>query len=289
MGAKILRGDLIAGRILSALGARAAALERKRGYPPALAILRIGDNPASRAYARNQIRIYESRGISVRVAELGSKSTERAALKVLDRLTGDPRVDGVIVHTPLPPAVRFDALIARLPPEKDVEGLTLRNYGMLYYAKTLQELKSKDVFVPPTAQAILMLLRASGTKLAGAAAVVVGRSGIVGRPAAHLLSCANATVTLCHSKTANLARYLRQADIVVCAAGRPRSIKGSDLKKGCTVIDAGTSYVGAKLRGDADAESVRKAARAIAPVPGGVGPLTTAMLLANLLNAAERR
>ena len=287
--ARILDGRALSKQLLERLPARVASLTDQRGEAPLLAIVAIGADSPSEAYLKSKLQACRSIGLETSVHSLPRGTTEAEAFQVLDDLADNLQVDGVLIEMPVPEPLDARRLIDRIPPDKDVEGVTERNFGRLFAARSMAELDKAGVFLPCTAAAIVALLQDSGVEPRGKHAVVLGRSNIVGKPAAHLLSCLDATVTLCHSKTPDLAEHLRRADIVVCAVGRPGVVTGDMLKRGALVIDAGTSYAGGVARGDADFESVRKTAAAVSPVPGGVGPVTTACLLSNAVLAAERR
>lgn len=266
-----------------------AKLADERGEAPLLAIVAIGADSPSEAYLKSKLQSCRAAGIETSVHSLPRGTTEQEAIGVLDDLAKNVQVDGIIVEVPLPHHLDARRLTARIPPEKDVEGVTERNFGRLFATRTVAELESGGVFVPCTASAILSLLEATGVDPKGREAVVIGRSNIVGKPVAHLLTCLDATVTLCHTKTRELSEHVRRADILVSAAGRPGLVLGAMLKKGCVVLDAGTTYEGDVVKGDVDAASAAKVASWLTPVPGGVGPVTTAALLSNTVIAAERR
>jgi methylenetetrahydrofolate dehydrogenase (NADP+) / methenyltetrahydrofolate cyclohydrolase len=287
--ARKLDGKALAKRMLEGLPARINALSDQRGEAPLLAILAIGADTPSESYLKNKLQICREAGIETSVHSLPRNTTESEAYHVLDDLADNLQVDGILIEVPVPDQLAQSRLVERIPPEKDVEGLTARNFGGLFSCKTRAEIDKAGVFVPCTAAALVALLDESGVDPRGKEAVVLGRSNIVGKPAAHLLSCMDATVTLCHSKTRELASHLKRADIVVCAAGEKGLVKGSMLKPGCLLLDAGISFEGGAMFGDADQESVSKVAGWMTPVPGGVGPVTIASLLVNTVLAAERR
>ncbi|MBI4348437.1 MAG: bifunctional 5,10-methylenetetrahydrofolate dehydrogenase/5,10-methenyltetrahydrofolate cyclohydrolase [Elusimicrobia bacterium] len=287
--ARPLDGRALAKALLDALPARVAALADQRGEAPRLAILAIGSDSPSEAYLKSKLQSCRAAGIETSVHSLPRTTTESEALVVLDDLAKNAQVDGIIIEVPLPEQLDARRLTARIPPEKDVEGVTERNFGRLFAARKMADLESGGVFVPCTAAAVLRLLETTGIDPRGKEAVVVGRSNIVGKPVAQLLTCLDATVTLCHTRTKDLAAHVRRADILVCAAGKPGLIKGRMLKRGCVVLDAGTTYEGNVVKGDVDAASASRVAGWLTPVPGGIGPVTTAALLANTVLAAERR
>lgn len=287
--AKPLDGRVLAKALLDALPARVAALADQRGEAPRLAILAIGADSPSEAYLKSKLQSCRAAGIETSVHSLPRATTESEALLVLDDLAKNAQVDGIIVEVPLPDQLDVRRLLARIPPEKDVEGVTERNFGRLFSARRIHDLETGGVFVPCTAAAVLRLIETTGMDPKGKEAVVIGRSNVVGKPVAHLLTCLDATVTLCHTKTKDLAAHIRRADILVCAAGKPGLVKGGMLKRGCVVLDAGTTYEGSVVRGDVDPMSAARVAGWLTPVPGGIGPVTTAALLANTVLAAERR
>lgn len=287
--AKKLDGRALAKRLLDTLPKRVSALTDQRGEAPLLAIVAIGTDSASEAYLKSKLQSCRTAGIETSVHSLPANTTEAEAFQVLEDLGGNLQVDGILVEIPVPPQLNERRLVDRIPAEKDVEGVTVRNFGRFFACRSKAEIDASGVFVPCTAAALLGLLETSGVDPRGREAVVVGRSNIVGKPIAHLLTCMDATVTLCHSKTKELAAHLKRADIVVCAAGEPRLVKGSMLKRGCVVLDAGITYEDEAMVGDVDQASAAKVAGWLTPVPGGVGPVTTAALLVNTVLAAERR
>lgn len=277
----ILDGKAVAARVLDEVRAGVTRLRERTGVTPTLAVVLIGDDPASQVYVRNKKRAAELVGIASRDRLHPGGLGPAELLALLRSLNADPAIHGILLQLPLPTGLDEDAAIAAIAPAKDADGLHPENLGRL--------LAGHPTVVPCTPAGCLEILDHYGAKLEGAEAVVVGRSSVVGRPAAHLLSCLDATVTLCHSRTRDLGSHLRRADIVVAALGRPRFIRGEDLKPGATVIDAGVNVEGSRVAGDVDFESASRVAAAITPVPGGVGPVTTAMLLSNAVAAAERR
>jgi methylenetetrahydrofolate dehydrogenase (NADP+)/methenyltetrahydrofolate cyclohydrolase len=252
------------------------------GIAPGLAALIVGDNPASKIYVRNKIRACHDIGIRSEEHALDADSTLASVLALIDQLNADARIHGILVQLPLPPGLEQAAVIERIMPEKDVDGLHVRNLGSL--------LAGHPRFAPCTPAGIMEMLKTTGLDLRGLEAVVVGRSNIVGKPAALLLLQAGATVTLCHSQTKDLARHTRRADVLVAAIGKPQAITADMIKPGAAVIDVGINRNAAgKLLGDVDFAAVLARAGWITPVPGGVGPMTIAMLLCNTILAAERR
>jgi len=245
--------------------------------------------PAARAYRQAQLKACRAWSLEGVAQSLPGSASRRELLDLLENLAHDEAVDAILLELPLPPGLPPSEALCALPPEKDVEGVTPVRYGRLFLAKAYSELESLNLIAPPTALAIAELLRETRLPLAGKRAVVVGRSGIVGRPAAHLLTALDLTVTLCHSRTRDLEGEIRRADIVVAAIGRAGLIRGSWLKRGAVVIDAGVSEQEGRICGDVDFQEARKTAATLTPVPGGVGPVTIAMLLANAVRLAEAR
>ncbi|GAB4174556.1 MAG: bifunctional methylenetetrahydrofolate dehydrogenase/methenyltetrahydrofolate cyclohydrolase FolD [Rhodocyclaceae bacterium] len=280
MSARILDGNALSARLRERLAERAAAL-RERGCPPCLAVILVGEDPASAVYVRNKIRACEAVGVrSLRYAY----ANDASPAEVLERIAGlnaDPAVHGILVQLPLPRQFDADAVLESIAPDKDVDGFHARNAGLL--------LQGRPRFVACTPAGILRMLESENVPLGGAEAVVIGRSNIVGKPMALLLLQASATVTVCHSKTRDLAAHCRRADVLVAAIGKPRFVTGDMVKPGAVVIDVGINRLpGGKLCGDVDFESARERASLITPVPGGVGPMTITMLLSNAIDAAER-
>jgi methylenetetrahydrofolate dehydrogenase (NADP+)/methenyltetrahydrofolate cyclohydrolase len=285
----ILDGAAIAKRLKAALVPRVLRVTRRLGRAPGLALVACRAETAAEFYFSRELKACREAGIAAREERVDPRRGQAALERRLAALSRDRRIDGILLEFPLPPKFDAQRVLAALAPAKDVEGLTPENQGRLFGSKHLDELERSGAFVPCTALALLRLLKASGAKTAGAHAVVIGRSRVAGRPAAHLLSCLDATVTLAHSRSRNLAALTKTADILVSAAGRPGLIKGAMLKQGVVVLDAGTTWKGGKLLGDADFRSASKQAAAITPVPGGVGPVTVAELLNAVVTAAERR
>jgi methylenetetrahydrofolate dehydrogenase (NADP+)/methenyltetrahydrofolate cyclohydrolase len=251
------------------------------GQTPGLATVLVGEDPASQIYVGNKRKQAAEAGMRSIDEELREGTPEDELLELIDDLNANHSVDGILVQLPLPEQIDQDEVIARIDPSKDVDGLTATSAGLLA--------QGRPGLVPCTPQGVIELLRHAGTELSGAEAVVVGRSILVGRPLASLLLGENATVTVCHSRTRDLAAVCRRADALVAAVGSPRLIGREMVKPGAAVIDVGTNRTDDGLVGDVDFEAVREVAGAITPVPGGVGPMTIAMLLANTLEAARRR
>jgi methylenetetrahydrofolate dehydrogenase (NADP+)/methenyltetrahydrofolate cyclohydrolase len=281
MAAKILDGKALAQRIRAGIGEQAKQLAGK-GVEPGLAVVLVGADPASQIYVRNKTKACQEAGIRTFDHHLPAETTEAALLELVGRLNADPAVDGILVQLPLPPQIDSRKILLATDPAKDVDGFHPDSLGRLVLGEPR--------FVACTPFGVMKLLEEAGAKLAGARAVVVGRSNIVGKPMALLLTAADATVTVCHSKTRDLAEEVRRADIVVAAIGRPEMIRGDWIREGATVIDVGTNRLpSGKLVGDVEFAAAALRAAAITPVPGGVGPMTIAMLLQNTLLSAQRR
>lgn len=280
MTALSVLGKPIADRLLADLTGRAQAFLARHGRPPALAVMRIGDDPDAAVYTRSLQRACRHAGIRSEDVRLPAATDEQTAVATIRRLGADAAIDAIMIQTPLPRGLRRAALTDAIPPVKDVDGLSGENTGLLA--------QGRPRHVPATARALVLLAEASGITIAGARVVVVGRSDVVGLPAALMLLQANATVTICHRATADLATETRRAELLVVAVGRPGLITADMVAPGAVVLDAGTTVTADGLRGDVDA-AVAAVAAALTPVPGGVGPVTTAVLLQQVVAAAEER
>ena len=280
-GARRIEGGPIAAEIRAAVAEDVASFTATQGRAPGLAVVIVGRDAPSTVYLEQILRGCAKVGIDARFAEIDGEATEASITARIRELNEDPTVDGVIVQMPLPPTIRLRAVIDAIDPDKDIDGIHPLNAGLLRLGY--------DGFLPATAHAAVEILRRSGVEIEGKDAVVVGRSAVVGMPAAFLLVKEDATVTVCHSRTVDLPDKVRRADIVVVAAGRPGLITGSMLKPGAVVVDVGINLVDGKLVGDVDYDTASEVAAAITPVPGGVGPLTNALLLTHLIRAAERQ
>lgn len=271
----IIDGKKIADELVAAAGRRVAAT----GKTVTLAVVLVGDNPASKVYVRNKMRACEKAGITSRQFHMPADSSEESVLGKIRELNDDPQTRGILVQLPLPAAIDADKVLETISPDKDVDGFHAVHMGRL--ASNLPSLQ------PCTPAGCMELLRKSGATIAGANAVVVGRSNIVGKPMALMLINAGATVTVCNSKTRDMGAITRRADILVVAIGRANYISGDMIKPGATVIDVGINRISdGSLAGDVDFASARDVAAAITPVPGGVGPMTVAMLINNVLSIA---
>ncbi|MBI5862354.1 MAG: bifunctional methylenetetrahydrofolate dehydrogenase/methenyltetrahydrofolate cyclohydrolase FolD [Rhodocyclales bacterium] len=280
MNARIIDGNALATTVRSELAERTAAL-KARGVTPGLAVILVGDDAASAVYVRNKAAACEKIGMHSLKFVYAADTAPAVVFAKIAELNADPAVHGILVQLPLPKHFDSDAILDAIAVEKDVDGFHAENVGAL--------VQGKPRFIPCTPYGVMKMLESIGTKIRGAEAVIVGRSNIVGKPMALLLLNQGATVTVCHSQTRDLAFHTRRADILVAAVGRPKMITGEMVKPGATIIDVGINRLpDGKLCGDVDFESVQKVGAAITPVPGGVGPMTITMLLANTLEAAER-
>ena len=281
MSAKIIYGKAIAAYI-GEQAAADAALCLRAGRSPCLAVIIVGEDPASQVYVRNKKRACEESGITSLEYALPADTPEEKLLSLIGRLNADSTVDGILCQLPLPNRINEDTVTGAIAPEKDVDGFHPVNVGKM--------LTGKDCFLPCTPAGVIEMLKYEGIPIAGRHAVVVGRSNIVGKPAAALLLRENATVTVCHSRTEDLRRITRDADILVAAVGKPGFITADMLKPGCAVIDVGINRLpDGSLAGDVDFAPAREAAGFITPVPGGVGPMTIAMLMKNTVISCQKR
>jgi methylenetetrahydrofolate dehydrogenase (NADP+)/methenyltetrahydrofolate cyclohydrolase len=279
MTARLIDGKALAAQVRDSLKPAVAALAA-RGARPGLAAILAGDDPASRIYVRNKVRACEEVGVRSELHEFAAQVSEKTLLERIAGLNRDPSVHGIVVQLPLPAHLDHERVLAAVSAAKDVDGFHAENLGLLA--------RGTPRFVSCTPAGVLRLLDHAGVPLAGRHAVVIGRSTIVGKPMALLLLQRDATVTICHSKTIRLAELARQADVLVAAAGRPRMVGAEMVKPGACVIDVGTSRTAeGKLSGDVDFAAVSEVAGWITPVPGGVGPMTVAMLVANTVRATE--
>ena len=275
---RLLAGGPIAAQIRESLGADFAAFKTRWGYAPTLAVVLVGADAPSAVYLQQILRTCQKVGVEGRLVEIGSEVTADALCNEIEHLNADPAVAGIIVQMPLPAHIPLHAVIDSIDPAKDIDGIHPRNAGLLSLGY--------DGFLPATAQASVEILKRSGVEIAGKRVVVVGRSNVVGKPAALLLLREHGSVTVLHSRTRDLGHHTRDAEILIVAAGKPGLIRGDMLSPGVVVVDVGINVVGDKLIGDVDFESAKDVVSAITPVPGGVGPLTNALLLSHLLRAA---
>ena len=288
MPAKIIDGKLLAHNLREEIAAGVASLKAEKGVTPGLAVILVGENPASVSYVTAKEKACVEAGMLSREIRLAADIEESVLLDKIAELNADDAIHGILVQLPLPKGFDEKKVINSIAPEKDVDGFTPVNVGRM--------LIGEKCFLPCTPHGIIKLIEFSGMDIKGKSAVVIGRSNIVGKPVAVLLSRkeTNATVTMCHTGTPDIARFSRQADIVVVAAGRPGTLTGDMIKEGAVVIDVGVNRIaddtkpkGFRLVGDADFDSCAAVASAITPVPGGVGPMTITMLLWNTLESAR--
>ena len=278
---QIIDGKALAASIRADLAKRTTVLTEK-GHRPGLAVVIVGDDPASQVYVRNKIRACADTGIESIEYRLAKDTREEELLQLIGELNNDKRVDGILVQLPLPEQIAPEKVIAAIAPEKDVDGFHVMNAGKL--------LTGTGGFIPCTPYGVMKMIESVGYDLTGKEAVVVGRSNIVGKPQALMLLAKNATVTVAHSRTADLADVTRRADVLIAAVGRAKMITGDMVKPGALVIDVGMNRdENGKLCGDVDTASVMGIAGWVSPVPGGVGPMTIAMLMTNTVEAVERR
>jgi methylenetetrahydrofolate dehydrogenase (NADP+) / methenyltetrahydrofolate cyclohydrolase len=289
MTAQIISGTEIAKQIREELKKEIADLKAKHNLVPGLVTVLVGDDPASQVYVGGKEKTAKELGIYSERFDIPAKTTQKELMALIDKLNKDPKIHGILVQLPLPKHLNEEQVLYAIDPNKDVDGFHPVNVGRLMIGD--------PDFVPCTPAGIQQLLIRSNTKIEGAEVVVVGRSNLVGKPIANILlqkaPGANATVTICHTGTRDLASHTRRADILIVAAGRPKAITADMVKDGVTVIDVGTNEIGKTadgkriLSGDVDFDKVKEKARAITPVPGGVGPMTITMLMKNTVKAAK--
>jgi len=280
-GPRLLRGGPVATAIREQVASDVAAFKGEFGFGPALAVLVVGADAPSMVYLHKILDGCRLVGIGDRLVELPAESSEADVSRALDDLQEDPKIAGIIVQQPLPKGIGLRAVIDTLDPMRDIDGIHPLNAGLLSLGY--------DGFLPATAHASVEILKQSGIPISGRHCVVVGRSNVIGKPASMLMLRENATVTICHSKTQDLPSIIRTADIVIVAIGKANFVTGEMLKPGAVVVDVGINVVDGKLVGDVHFESAARVASAITPVPGGVGPLTNAILLTHLVHAARAK
>jgi len=279
--ATIIDGKAIAAKLRTAITADAAALS-DRGFQPGLAVALVGEDPASAVYVSMKEKACAAAGIFSSEHKLPTETSEAELLALIERLNNDPRIHGILVQLPLPEHIDTEKVLEAISPLKDVDGFHPYNVGRLVIGKQL--------FLPCTPYGVMVMLKESGVSLAGKEVVVVGRSNIVGKPVAFMCLQEHATVTICHSRTRDLAARVGQADVLIAAVGKAEMIRGAWIKPGAVVIDVGVNRVGEKkLVGDVEFAAAAERASAITPVPGGVGPMTITMLLRNTVEAAKRQ
>ena len=286
---KTIDGKQLAANLRNEIADGVSRLKAEKGVTPGLAVILVGDNPASVSYVTAKEKACREAGMLSREIRLPAETSEAELVSLVESLNGDPAIHGILVQLPVPKHIREKAVIDAIAPEKDVDGFTPINVGRMMIGE--------ECFLPCTPHGIIKLIEFSGMDIRGKHAVVIGRSNIVGKPVAALLARreTNATVTLCHTGTPDVSHFTKDADIVVVAAGHPNTLTGDMLKPGAVVIDVGVNRIpddtrpkGFRLVGDADFESCLDVAGAITPVPGGVGPMTITMLLWNTLESARR-
>ena len=280
MTAKVLDGKKFAKEIKENLAKEIKVLHTSKGIVPGLAVVIAGDDDASHVYVDMKEKACASIGMYSKSFKLSSTVTQLELLDIIDQLNQDDQIHGILIQLPLPEGINETIVSNRIHPKKDIDGFHPANNGRLFLGE--------DSLAPCTPLGIIELIKSTGIEISGKHAVVIGRSNIVGKPAGMLLLKENATVTICHSRTKDLAAHLKEADIIVSAVGIPNLVRGHMVKEGAIVIDAGTRVVENKLVGDVHYQEVEKVASWITPVPGGVGPMTIAMLLQNTLKAALR-
>jgi methylenetetrahydrofolate dehydrogenase (NADP+)/methenyltetrahydrofolate cyclohydrolase len=281
MSARVIDGKAVAAGVRERAAREVAELTGELGRPPGLATVLVGDDPASAIYVRRKREACEEVGIRSFHHEPDATISREELITLVRELDADDEVDGILVQLPLPDQIDSAAVIAAIDPAKDVDGLTPASAGLLA--------RGEPGLVPCTPRGVMELLASEGVDPEGKEAVIVGRSNLVGRPMIGLLLGANATVTVCHSRTRDLGEVCRRAEILIAAAGKPKLVTAEMVREGATVIDVGTNRTDDGLVGDVDFEAVKEVAGAISPVPGGVGPMTIAMLLANTIQAARAR
>ncbi|MDH4194266.1 MAG: bifunctional methylenetetrahydrofolate dehydrogenase/methenyltetrahydrofolate cyclohydrolase FolD [Nitrospirota bacterium] len=281
MPAQIIDGKALAQTIREGIAEEVSLLEKDTGIKPGLAAILVGDDPASAVYVKNKKIACEKAGLYPEEHRLPASTTQEALLKLIRQLNVDPRIHGILVQLPLPPGIDSQAILQAVTPEKDVDGFHPVNVGRL--------VGGEPVFIPCTPKGVIQMIDSTGQDIAGKRAVVIGRSNIVGKPVAMLLLHRHATVTICHSRTKDLPGVAREADILIAAIGKPLFVTADMVKEAAVVIDVGINRLAdGKLVGDVDFDRVKERAGWITPVPGGVGPMTIAMLLQNTLESAKR-
>lgn len=279
MSAKVINGKEIAAQIRAELKSEVEKLAGK-GIQPGLAVILVGDDPASHSYVKGKEKASIELGFYSEVHRLDANVPESEVLSLIDKFNRDPKIHGILVQLPLPGHISEKKVIQAIDPRKDVDGFHPQNVGNMYIGL--------PAFLPCTPHGILQMLKRSGVEISGKHAVVIGRSNIVGKPVAQLLLAENATVTICHSRTPDLASFAKQADILVVAVGRAGTVDAGMVKPGAVVIDVGVNRVDGKLVGDCKFEEVSRVAGMVTPVPGGVGPMTITMLMYNTVESAKR-
>ena len=279
---KVFSGKEYVKDYIEGLKDRAARIKQSIGREPELSIVLVGNDPSSLSYIRKNADVCKRAGVNVRLIELDEATTTSEIRSCINRLNSENDVDGILVQMPLPAHVRSNEVVQAIAPDKDVDGVTEHSAAMLY-------LGAGDPFLPNTPMGVMSIIKSEGIETKGKRAVVLGRSNIVGKPMAMMLMKADATVTICHSKTENIREVCKEADILVCAIGKAHFVSEDMVKEGTAVFDIGTNYVNGKLTGDVDFEKVAPKTSFITPVPNGCGPVTVCMLIENTLRAAEKK
>ena len=279
---KVFSGKEYVKDYIEGLKERAARIKQSIGREPELSIVLVGNDPSSLSYIRKNADVCKRAGVNVRLIELDEATTTSEIRSCINRLSSENDVDGILVQMPLPAHVRSNEVVQAIAPDKDVDGVTEHSAAMLY-------LGAGDPFLPNTPMGVMSIIKSEGIETKGKRAVVLGRSNIVGKPMAMMLMKADATVTICHSKTENIREVCKEADILVCAIGKAHFVSEDMVKEGTAVFDIGTNYVNGKLTGDVDFEKVAPKTSFITPVPNGCGPVTVCMLIENTLRAAEKK
>ena len=281
MTAQLIDGTLLSKKLRSEIKERTAKIQSIYGTPPGLAVILVGENPASQVYVSSKVKACSEVGFHSILEKYTASFSEQDLLKRIEFLNNDPTIHGILVQLPLPQHINSKKVLEAISPEKDVDGFHVANAGAL--------MVGDPKFIPCTPYGCMKMLESINFPISGSKAVVIGSSNIVGKPMAILLLLAGATITVCNSKTRNLSEHTKEADIIVVATGRPRMISAEMIKPGAAVIDVGINRLpDGKLCGDVDFETVQQVAGYITPVPGGVGPMTITMLLMNTMEAAER-
>jgi len=283
----IISGTEVSKQIKAELVTEILSLKSK-GINPALATILVGEDEASKVYIGQKIKTCEKLGIISHHHKLAPDASEGELLQLIDKLNKDQSVHGILCQLPLPKNINSDKILLAISPDKDVDGFHLLNMGKLLSKKNMKEIEQEGMYLPCTPHGIIQLLKRTSIPISGAEAVIVGRSNIVGKPVALLLMAENATITICHTGTIDMGATTRRADILIAAIGKPKFITADMVKDGVVVIDVGVNRLPEGLCGDVDFENVQKKAKAITPVPGGVGPMTIAMLMVNTVKAAKK-
>lgn len=281
MTAELLDGKKTASLVRERIAEEVEKLKAEDKGVPGLAVVIVGENPASKVYVGQKEKACKAVGFNSILHRLPEDTTQEELLALVDKMNNDPEIDGILVQLPLPRHMDSDSIIAAIRPEKDVDGFHPINMG-----KLVTGLKGTE---PCTPKGIMYILNEYGVELEGKRAVVLGRSNIVGKPIAHMLMAKNATVTVCHSRTRDMASYTREADVIVAAVGKPKFLTADMVKEGAVIVDVGINRLDSGLVGDVDFETLKEKASFITPVPGGIGPMTIAMLLQNTLEAFKRK